>query len=457
MRLSTGWTQSEGLDTELTSDMRLQGKFALFNAISKIVFVFLFILLMPFVLERINILNTDNDLINKRESIIDIIEENGIEPFTGTQENGFGSYNVLKEEYISLEKIELDEFWNFIEVTSRVIEDEEIDYRVLNYSFYVDGEMYLLEIGKSLSSIRQTEKNIRWIALVLLLLFVAVTLLVDVSYIRVLLKPLDRIVHKKLKDVNDPELFIAEPINTSTEDFRILDHTINQMMERIQVLFRKEREFTSNVSHELLTPVSILQSKLENLLNDPSISQEAMIKISESLRTLGRLKNIVNSLLLIARIENEQYLKNETVNINELVEEVILELKDQYDAAEINRKTNFEVDYTISGGNRALLFTMFLNILGNALKYTGKKGTVSVSSNSSGGQYKIEIFNTGEGIDPENLNEIFSRFKKFSSEKIQGFGLGLPIAKTIAEFHDISLTARSEKKQGTTFSLVFNS
>lgn len=436
--------------------MRLQGKFALFNAISKIVFVALFLLLMPFVLERINIINTDNDLVNKREVILDIIEENGIEPFTGTHENSFGSYNVLKEEYISLEKIELDEFWNFIEVTSRMIEEEEIEYRVLNYSFYVDGEMYLLEIGKSLSSIRQTEKNIRWIALVLLLLFVAVTLLVDVSYIRVLLMPLDQIVHKKLKDVNDPELFISETIKTTTEDFRILDQTINQMMERIQILFRKEREFTSNVSHELLTPVSILQSKLENLLNDSSISQEAMIKISESLRTLSRLKNIVNSLLLIARIENEQYLKNDAVNINELVEEVILELKDQFEDARINLYTNFKADYTISGGNRALLFTMFLNILGNALKYTGTKGTVSVSSDKNSGQYKIEIHNTGEGINPENMKEIFSRFRKFSSEKIQGFGLGLPIAKTIADFHDISLTAKSEINRGTTFCLVFN-
>jgi signal transduction histidine kinase len=453
--LLIGWKLSGGLDTELTADMRLQGKFALFNAISKIAFVALFLLLMPFVLERINIINTDNDLISKREIILNIIEENGIEPFTGTQDNSFGSYNVLKEEYISLEKFELDEFWNFIEVTSRLIEDEEIDYRVLNYSFYVDGEMYLLEIGKSLSSIRQTEKNIRWIALVLLLLFVAVTLLVDVSYIRFLLKPLDQIVHKKLKDVNDPELFIAETIKTTTEDFRMLDQTINQMMERIQVLFRKEREFTSNVSHELLTPVSVLQSKLENLLNESSMSQDAMIKISESLRTLGRLKNIVNSLLLIARIENEQYLKNETVNINELVKEVILELKDQFEAAEIQLHTDLEAGFTISGGNRALLFTMFLNILGNALKYSSKKGSVSVTSYNEGANYKLEIHNTGEGIAPENLGEIFSRFRKFSSESIQGFGLGLPISKTIAEFHGISMSARSEKNKGTTFCLIF--
>jgi signal transduction histidine kinase len=452
---SIGWKLSGGLDTELTYDMRLQGKFALFNAISKIAFVALFLLLMPFVLERINILNTDNDLINKREVILDIIEENGTEPFTGTQENSFGSYNVLKEEYISLEKVDLDEFWNFIEVTSRLIEDEEIEYRVLNYSFYVDGEMYLLEIGKSLSSIRQTEKNIRWIALVLLLLFVAVTLLVDVSYIRVLLEPLDQIVQKKLKDVNDPELFVAETTKTSTEDFRILDHTINQMMERIQILFRKEREFTSNVSHELLTPVSILQSKLENLLNESSLSHEAMIKISESLKTLGRLKNIVNSLLLIARIESEQYLKNETVKINELVKEVISELKDQFDAAEVILHTNFKSDFNFSGGNRALLFTMFLNILGNALKYSNKNGIVSVLSYNEGNNYKLEIHNTGEGIAPENLNKIFSRFQKFSSENIQGFGLGLPIAKTIADFHSISLIVNSEINRGTTFSLVF--
>jgi len=408
---------------------------------------------MPFVLERINIIQTDIDLIEKREKILDIIEEHGVQPFMYAHENSFGSYNILKEEFISLEPADLDEYWNFIEVTSRVLEDEAIDYRVLNYSFFVDGQMYLLEIGKSLSSIRQTEKNIRWMALALLLAFIAATIVADISYIRLLLKPLNQLVLNKLVNIHDPGKYSPAPVQTTTEDFQILDRSINQMMERIQTLFRKEREFTSNVSHELLTPVSILQSKLENLLNEKTLSEEGLVKIGESLKTLNRLKSIINSLLLIARIESEQYLKNEEVPVFELVKEVIGELKDQFVASEIELKVELEREFVIQKANRALLFTMFLNIFGNALKYTNTAGKVSVNAAQENGRNIIRVHNTGEGIDPKNLEEIFSRFKKFSSENIQGYGLGLPIAKTIAEFHGITLTAESLAGEGTSFIL----
>ncbi len=435
--------------------MKIRGKFALFNALSKLIFVALFLVLMPLVLEKINTINTDNDLIAKRDRILDLIEVMGIDPFISSQEYGFASYNILKEEFINLERLELEEHWNFIEVTSRLVEDEIIDYRILNYSFYVDNEVYLLEIGKSLSSIRQTENNIRWFALVLLLLFIAVTLVLDISYIKLLFQPFDRIIIQKLKKVHDPEHFNFTLINTSTEDFRMLDLTINEMMERIQLLFRKEREFTSNVSHELLTPVSVLQSKLENLLIDSSISEEAMVKISDSLRTLGKFKSIVNSLLLIARIENEQFLKSEQVNIFEIIKEVINELNDQFEASEIELKTNVEEKLNLNFANRALLFTMFMNLYGNALKYTNRGGKITTNTRQTENGFEINIHNTGKEIDKKNLGEIFSRFKKFSSEHVESHGLGLAIAKTIADFHQIYLSAQSEKELGTTFCMVF--
>jgi hypothetical protein len=158
--------------------MKLGTKLTLFNLLSKTVFAALFILLLPFIIERINILQTDNELIRKREEVLSLIAEIGIEPFiTPESENEFGSYNILKEEFISLEKADSSEVWNFIEVTQRKIENETIDYRVLNYSFQIDGVTYLLEIGKSLASIGNTQKNIRKVILVFLLVFITVTLM----------------------------------------------------------------------------------------------------------------------------------------------------------------------------------------------------------------------------------------------------------------------------------------
>ena len=190
--------------------MKLQTKLALFNLLSKLVFSALFIGFLPLIIERINTRQTDNELIDKREEIIGLIAEVGIEPFItlGTDE-GFGSYNILKEEFISLERVNLTEDWNFIEVTQRLIDNETIDYRVLHYSFRVEGQTYLLEIGKSLASIIYAEKNIRKVILIFLAIFIAVTLLSDLFYTARILRPLRG--NKEAKSKEARSLFLIKP------------------------------------------------------------------------------------------------------------------------------------------------------------------------------------------------------------------------------------------------------
>ncbi|MBE0667149.1 MAG: sensor histidine kinase, partial [Bacteroidales bacterium] len=281
--------------------MKLGTKFTLFNLLSKLILAAVLILLLPYIIERINVLQTDNELIRKREKVISLISEIGIEPFiTPETENEFGSYNILKEEFISLEKAELSEDLNFIDVTQRMIEDETIDYRVLTYSFGVDGITYILEIGKSLSSINNTYKNVRKVILVFFFIFIVITLLSDLIYTRRILRPLKSII-KKLKVTSTPALFDRTPVRTSTYDFIQLDKTVSDLMSKIEELFEKEKEVTVNISHELMTPVSVLRSKLENMLLKKDLDSEVEAGIEESLRTLHRLKTLVNSLLLIAR------------------------------------------------------------------------------------------------------------------------------------------------------------
>jgi hypothetical protein len=140
--------------------IRLNTKLTLFNLLSRLAITAILLIFLPLIIERVNLRQVDNDLIQKRENVIELISEVGIEPFiTSDTSETFGSYNILKEEFISLERIETPEDLNFIEVASRLIEDEEIVYRVLNYSFTVEGQKYLLEVGKSISSIQQQGKT----------------------------------------------------------------------------------------------------------------------------------------------------------------------------------------------------------------------------------------------------------------------------------------------------------
>ena len=98
------------------------------------------------------------------------------------------------------------------------------------------------------------------------MIILAVTFLMDTFYIEYLLKPFYKIIDTKIRHVNEPDTFDHSPIQAHSSDFRELDMVLNQMMDRISEVFKKEKQFIANVSHELLTPIALLKSKFENLL-----------------------------------------------------------------------------------------------------------------------------------------------------------------------------------------------
>ena len=436
--------------------IKLKVKLALFNLFSKLVFTALFLILMPGIIERINLRQVDNELIQKREQVINIIAKAGIEPFlTSDSTNTFGSFNILKEEFISLERVNLEEDLNYIEVTQRSIEDEEIEYRVINYTFRVDGQMYLLEIGKSLTSILHAKKNITKVILVFLCFIIIITLLTDLQYNRYLLRPLDKII-SKLRGISNTSLFDKSPVKTNTSDFYQLDHALKELMEHIDELFQKEKEITVNISHELLTPVSVLRSKLENLLLRDDIESDVSIKIEESLKTLHRLQSLVNSLLFIARIESQQYLRVESFSIREVLHEIAGEIHPMAEDAAILLEEDLQHDFQFNEANRSLIYSMFYNVLNNAVKNTFSGGKVEIKGIlRQDRRYIVTISDTGNGMTEGQMGTIFSRFKTRTDTSESGTGIGLAITKSIADFHNIEVSVTSEVKKGTIFSFIF--
>jgi signal transduction histidine kinase len=435
--------------------MQLKTRLSLFNLLSKLVFTALFLVIMPGLIQRINLRNVDNDLIQKREKVISLISEIGIEPFiTSDTSDAFGSYNILKEEFISLERIELSENWNFIEVATRLIEGEEIEYRVLNYSFGIDGQNYLLEVGKSLSSILQTGKNIRNVMLVFLVFIITITLITDLQYTRIILIPLEKI-KNKLKRISDPSLFDNAPLKTATSDFHKLDSALIELMDNINLLFRKEKEITVNISHELMTPISIIRSKLENILLIENLNQEIALKVEESLKTLHRLQNLVNSLLMIARIESDQYLREDTFSINEILLDIVNELAPIAEDADVQLEKNLTDDFLARNANKSLIISMFYNVVSNAIKNTPSGGKAIVQTFINQGKYFVTIADTGKGMTEAQMKTLFLRFKTRDKSSGDGTGIGLAISKTIADFHKIEVSVSSIEEKGTIFSFIF--
>ncbi|QDA62171.1 sensor histidine kinase [Hymenobacter jejuensis] len=441
--------------------MRLEAKQALFNALSKLLLVLTGALVIPPVVSRVAVGHTDQRLYEKQAEVLNLIKRDGITAFVREeQDETYADYNLLKQEYITLSPLPTakapDQAVHIFN-EPRQVGNEIEDFRILSSEFRAKGRPYRLEIGSSLATVELLTATLRHMALWVLIVGALLTVITDAAFSHYLLSPLRRLISQKLQGVHHPSAFPFESIPTTTTDFRRLDDSLNEMMRTIQSAFEKEREFMSNVSHELLTPVSILQSRFENMLQDPELGHAHSLKIVDSQKTLYRLRNTVKTLLLIANIENEQYLRDESVSLAAVLADVTNELEDRLAQRELKLLVDLKPDYVLTAANRTLLFTLLFNLISNAIKYNHWGGSITIQGAMQAKGYLLSVTDSGPGIAPEHLPHLFDRFRRFNSGAAspEGYGLGLPIAKTIAEFHKAVLSVESVLGKGTTFKLLF--
>jgi two-component system sensor histidine kinase ArlS len=435
--------------------VKLSTKLIYFITGSKLAVVLLFILLLPFTVDQIASQYTNYSLRDQQKKVISVVEKNGIDYYLQGEED-YGSYTMLKEEYIALEPIPKGLMMDTIKTTMRIVEQDTLNYRVLSYTFQMDDKNYLLEIGKTTGSISQYNKPLQRIALYVLMGLIALTLIIDLIFTRILIRPLGKIIQAKLVNRKFPFKNHIIPVKTSTQDFKYLDESLRLLMDQINIDFEKEREFTANASHELMTPISILQHKMENLLAEEDVTEELAPKIVEMMKTLDRLKKISSSLLLISRIDNEQFSKKEQVKPLDLVKEIMEEIGHRLEEKGIKVTLNISDHALMKQVNKDLLFQMLYNLIHNAIKFNKKNGNIIIKDQHlKNGNYEIRIEDTGEGISAEQLPYIFYRFRKTNTEGNVGYGLGLAIVKSIAVYHKINLSVDSTLGKGTYFSLIF--
>lgn len=431
---------------------KLKHQLVLLNTFLKLLIIVLLGFTLPWMVNKVAINDTDRDLIKKLDDVLYLVDSMGINSFidADAEFQAFGSYNILKEEYISIENMDSDTLINHISYMERIIEDELVNYRVLSYSFEKEGAVYLIEIGKSISTILAFQKQLKRFAMLFMILILVLTIMFEVSVIQYMLRPIDQIV-QKLKKSTHPSRFDYTPLHTNTSDFSYLEQTIHQLMHQIADTFNNEREYISNVSHELLTPISIIKSKLDAIIMEGKLPEEDMLRIFESKQTLGRLTSMIRTLLTLSRIENQEYLLHDQVDVMDVMRNVAAELEDRLLDKKLELKTDFAVENFYFKGNRDLLFTMCYNLVNNALKYT-ESGHILLAAKFDKQDFRLTVADTGRGIEPENLPHIFSRFRKFKTGT-DSFGLGLALAKKIADYHRISIQVESEPGAGTRFFL----
>jgi len=436
--------------------LKLLTKLTLFITLSKLLIVALFVLLLPSLVNYASFQYSNYYLNQQKKKVLAVISENGVDYYL-QGDSAFGSYTMLKEEYISLLPAEDTHVKDTIETSQRIVGKDTLNYRILIHEISAENKNYILEIGKTTATISQYNKLLRRFTLYILVALILFSIIIDLVYTHILLRPLSRIIQTKLLNRKFPFKEQLPPIKTSTTDFKLLDDSLIGLMKKIHEAFDKEREFTSNASHELMTPISILQTNVENMMMEENITEEQQDKISSMMKTVNRLKKIVHSLLYISRIENDQFIKSDTVNIHQLSSEIMEELSMRLETKSLTFTNQLSPNILVKKVNHDLFFQLLYNLINNSIRYNKENGSILLLDHYVAGEpYVLEIRDTGIGIKQEDLGPIFNRFKS-GKDKSEGYGLGLSIVKSIIAFLGFEIKVTSVYGKWTIFSITIPS
>ena len=223
----------------------------------------------------------------------------------------------------------------------------------------------------------------------------------------------------------------------------------------IEESVRKQKEFISNVSHELKTPLTALKSTFEiDLKNSKSDLKET---IKSGIEEVDKINMLINGFLKLSELDSKYHqLKLEKVNIKECLDEIIDKNKTQIHEKELGIETNFT---HLKFFTDKFLFSELMSIIiENAIKFNKLKGIILIRTFKENGFDFISIKDEGKGIKEENINKIFERFYKEDSSrsKNDGFGIGLALAKEISSILKCEIIVKSNPTQGTEFKLKFS-
>jgi len=235
-----------------------------------------------------------------------------------------------------------------------------------------------------------------------------------------------------------------------------LSTTFNEMLDRLEASFKKERQFTSDASHELRTPVAIISAQAEQglaLLKNKQNKEcaDAFMSIQAECRKMSYL---ISQLLMLNKSDEGKYELNlETLDLNLIAEEVANEFKSLSSKKEIKIIFNSQ-DNILINADQTLITRMLINLVDNATRYTSSGGTVKISLLKENDSAVIKVSDTGKGIEKKDIDHIFDRFYQANEARNgQGSGLGLSIVKWIVQVHKGEVSVESEPGKGSTFTV----
>ena len=393
--------------------MKLFAKYNRINVLSTVIIFLIGCAAFAFLLRYVIISQIDEDLKIEKNEILAYVRNNNQLPKVIEVNDQYTIYKPIAKS-TSLNNIFTSEAYN-------KNEHEKELRRTIEFEVNASNRWYLVTVSKSMESADELIQTIIIITVVLILLILVTAFIIN----RIVLKKLWRPFYSSLQTVQKFELNNKQAINfneTNIDEFKHLNSILSNSLNKAQQDYQSLKEFTENASHELQTPLAVIQSKLDILIQNEKLSEAESLSIQSAYNALQNLSKLNQSLLLLSKIENKQFSEQTNINIKELLENKIEQFHDLWKSRDIKLDESLS-DKNIKG-NIYLVEILLNNLLNNATKHNINDGLIKISL-----QDDLYITNTGAAHVLDET-QLFKRFATQSKTTIN-HGLGLSIVQQI--------------------------
>ncbi len=325
--------------------------------------------------------------------------------------------------------------------------NQDMPYRVRTLSIELGGRSYIVQIARPMVKLHEEIWELIFGILAGLLFSTLVLVVISRFLASKILHPIGKM-KSMAQNIHEKNLEQRIPIEGAEKDeFSELARTINQMLDRLQYSFMRQRDFLFDTSHELKTPLTTIRLAVDEIacLDDDKLTSPVRHNLLRLKNQVLRMERLVKDLLNLSSLETLSTIEAHPVEISKLLLSLVEEYRFLADSRKIEMDIRFPKGIVIQADGKKLN-RAFSNILDNAIKYNEKGGRVELTGNISASGLTVMIGNTGPGVAEAETSKIFDQFyrvEKSRSTEHGGSGLGLSIVKRIVELHGGSVKFES--------------
>jgi len=313
----------------------------------------------------------------------------------------------------------------------------------------------IAHIGERLDAMRQALSGARNILAAVTIAAFFLVILASIAIASLVLDPVKRLTDA-MEEIGSEQLARRIGWSDRKDELGRLAAAFDRMLDRLQAAFARERQFISDASHELKTPLTVINANAQMLQRwadrDDRIRADSLNAIIDESASLA---GMVNGMLLLAKADSGEQIPKEPLDLNSVVRDAVESARPKAEQKGLELEFEPSGDGAIIYGSESLVRQLFGNLIDNAIKFTDRGG-VRVRLSSAGGEVLGEVIDSGSGIDSESLDRVFDRFYRTDRSRtraLEGTGLGLAIVRSIARVHAGAVRAARRPEGGSVFSV----